>query len=220
MSQASITQEPHRKFWNQVAYGGGPYSPDVQELGMVSEKEAALIGSYCRFTQAPGQKPVEIHAPAIDLDFAARIKRTIDRREWELTFSKEIPRRIYYRLLDFLKDLGWISQLSYLELTGNARSNGHCGVCDCMLLDPQFLFCVPTRLVPSISPGHFHLFIDAEIVWDEYCKLLGIFHEARVIGTDFYRLSLKYKGSFLFKPGFKKEAFPNSVVHEYFPVND
>lgn len=55
---------------------------------------------------------------------------------------------------------------------------------------------LPAKLVPSRTPGHYHLFLDKEVSWTKYQRLLKAFLAAELIGQDFYDLALKHKQTF------------------------
>ena len=40
---------------------------------------------------------------------------------------------------------------------------------------------LPVMVLPSSTPGHHHLFIDAEITWDEYVELLELLARLNII---------------------------------------
>jgi hypothetical protein len=65
---------------------------------------------------------------------------------------------------------------------------------------------VPHRYVPSSTEGHGHLFIDVEMSWDKYERLLKALHEAGLIEDGFYHLSVRRKATFLRPPWIKKAA--------------
>lgn len=47
------------------------------------------------------------------------------------------------------------------------------------------------RVVPSGTPGHFHLFIDKEMPWKQYLKLLKAMVKAGIVEERFYKMSKK-----------------------------
>lgn len=60
------------------------------------------------------------------------------------------------------------------------------------------------ELVESTTEGHFHLYIDKPMSWEDYQFLLRVLMEVGVIQKGFYELSMARKASFLRKPGVKK----------------
>lgn len=54
----------------------------------------------------------------------------------------------------------------------------------------------PARLVPSRTPGHYHLYLDMPLSWAKYQRLLRALLAADLIGNDFYDLAMKHKQTF------------------------
>lgn len=63
----------------------------------------------------------------------------------------------------------------------------------------------PARLVESSTPGHFHLYLDRVVSWDDYQMLLWVLWKVGIIEYGFYNLSIKRGASFVRKPGVLKE---------------
>lgn len=49
----------------------------------------------------------------------------------------------------------------------------------------------PAALIPSSTPGHFHLYLDRDLTWDQYCKLLYALEDANIIQPEFRRLAFE-----------------------------
>jgi len=60
------------------------------------------------------------------------------------------------------------------------------------------------ELHPSTTEGHFHLYIDKPMTWEDYAFLLEALEAVGIIQKGFYELSIARKASFLRKPGVKK----------------
>ncbi len=54
----------------------------------------------------------------------------------------------------------------------------------------------PARLVPSKTPGHYHLYLDVEMPWAKYQRLLRSLLTAGIIDKNFYDLTIEHKQSF------------------------
>ncbi len=63
---------------------------------------------------------------------------------------------------------------------------------------------IPAYLIPSSTPGHSHLYIDAEISWEKYERLLFAMADAGIIEEGYYLASVARHGSFLRRPGVLK----------------
>lgn len=64
---------------------------------------------------------------------------------------------------------------------------------------------MPAKLVPSSTPGHFHLYIDCEMSWWRYRRLLKALMKAGVIERGYYKANKSRKATFVRKPGVMKE---------------
>lgn len=62
------------------------------------------------------------------------------------------------------------------------------------------------RVVESSTPGNFHLYIDKPMSWHIYEGLLDALADAGIIEPGYHRASVERKGTFVRKPGIKKEA--------------
>jgi hypothetical protein len=62
----------------------------------------------------------------------------------------------------------------------------------------------PCELIPSSTPGHFHLLIDRPMEWSQYKQLLNALANAGIIEYGYAKASLNHGGSFIRKPGIHK----------------
>lgn len=74
---------------------------------------------------------------------------------------------------------------------------------------------VPIRLVPSSTPGHHHLYIDTEMSWKDYKRLLRVMARCGILEEGFVRASID-RGSTMLrlrptKPTDQKEETDESV---------
>jgi hypothetical protein len=63
----------------------------------------------------------------------------------------------------------------------------------------------PAALVPSTTEGHFHLYLNRTMSWDDYQKLLTTLYEVGIIEEGFYKMSLMRGQTFVRMPGVKKK---------------
>jgi len=61
------------------------------------------------------------------------------------------------------------------------------------------------RLLPSSTPGHFHLYFEKAMTWDNYCKLLVALGDAGILEEGFVKASLRRGYSSVRKPGVYKQ---------------
>ena len=59
---------------------------------------------------------------------------------------------------------------------------------------------VPARLVESSTPGHSHLYIDVQMPWRKYKRLLKALMKAGIIEEGYYKMSVKRKATHLRPP--------------------
>lgn len=62
----------------------------------------------------------------------------------------------------------------------------------------------PCSLVPSATPGHFHLYLGKPITWTAYQRLLEALCEAGIVERGFCNLSLERGASFVRHPDHPK----------------
>ena len=60
------------------------------------------------------------------------------------------------------------------------------------------------RLLPSSTKGHYHLFIDRVLSWEQYVVLLQALAYAGIIEDGYFRAALRQKQTFVRKPGVTK----------------
>lgn len=68
---------------------------------------------------------------------------------------------------------------------------------------------LPARLVPSSTPGHSHLYIDAAVPWDKYAALLRALADADVIEDGYANASIVRGHTALRLPWISKETPAN-----------
>lgn len=145
------------------------------------------------------------HAPAIDIDFAARL-------DWSgeghvLTLDRPVSSEKLLFVLRVMWDIGLAGYEGYERLErdikrppagipGDRAPDGH----------PRAVIelAVPARLVPSQTEGHFHLYIEKSLEWMDYERLLRAMTEAGFVEQGFYKMSLRRGMSMLRKPGIEK----------------
>ncbi len=70
---------------------------------------------------------------------------------------------------------------------------------------PFIDFAVPVKLVPSSSKNHFHVYLDVEMSWEEYQKLLEEMLDLGLLGADWVKMAIKQKMTTLIRPGLTKK---------------
>ena len=70
----------------------------------------------------------------------------------------------------------------------------------------------PCELRESETPGHFHLFINKPILWEEYERLLRALAQAGIVEYGYARASIKRKQSFVAIRPWKKKPLVEVAV--------
>lgn len=63
---------------------------------------------------------------------------------------------------------------------------------------------LPMHAIPSSTPGHFHLYFEKEMSWEDYEKLLRVMAEVGLVEKGFYDQAKKFKQTYLRLPYVKK----------------
>ncbi len=66
------------------------------------------------------------------------------------------------------------------------------------------------ELIPSTTPGHFHLYLNKPVSWEKYENVLKALSEAGLIEEGFYRNSVKRQATYVRPVGIKKTNFYRS----------
>lgn len=64
------------------------------------------------------------------------------------------------------------------------------------------------QLVPSSTPGHFHLYLNRPIPWRKYVNVLNALADAGLVEYGWAAASIRQGASFVRKPGEPKEETP------------
>lgn len=64
----------------------------------------------------------------------------------------------------------------------------------------------PTALIPSTTPGHFHLYLGRRLTWDNYVKLLTVLGEVGILEEGYVAASLRRGYTAVRLPWISKEA--------------
>jgi len=61
------------------------------------------------------------------------------------------------------------------------------------------------QLIPSSTPGHFHLYFEKAMTWDKYCGLLKALGDVGILEAGYVKASLRRGYSSVRKPGVYKQ---------------
>ncbi len=147
-------------------------------LNPVTRNEAECLASLTRRG---------LHAPILDIEYPARLRQRGRYFLLDLephTFEPDALKRLYNALIH--------ARLSTRAARRRMRSH--------RVGDRHFLtlaFHVPVRLTPSRTPGHAHLYIEREILWESYLPVLIALEEARLIEYQLFSSYLVEETSFV-----------------------
>lgn len=112
---------------------------------------------------------------------------------------------VFYTLKKFRDDYGFAYQKRQRCTPENAKvvSSEIEGTRDShtIMLDID----MPACLIESSTPGHFHLYIDRQLPWRKYKRLLRSLKQAGVIEPGFYKASVQRRATHL-RPPWKDKA--------------
>jgi hypothetical protein len=132
-------------------------------------------------------------APALDIDFDLRAEPLPNGRT-RITFFTRAERKRWLLVESYLRGLGWVAPADVAPRLWSAAR----------LTRPTVTLCVPVRVYASSTPGRHHLYIDAELTWGRYLRLLELLHRADILRGSFYPWALERAMTMLLRPGLMK----------------
>ena len=72
----------------------------------------------------------------------------------------------------------------------------------------------PVHVVPSSTPGHYHLYLEKELSWVDYHKLLTTLYEVGIIEKEWFDMSMSFMQTYLRLPHIHKEP-PSSPSYRH-----
>lgn len=134
------------------------------------------------------------HAPAIDIDFAA------ERDGSRLVLRRRVSGDAFVDVLRAARDSGFVTS-EYFQRRAPGLQRVH------EVIDPSIELAAPFRLLPSTH--HHHLYVDREVDWPAYYRLLVAMDRAGIIQGKFFGLAQRRGMTLLLRQGITKE-----VAHE------
>ena len=169
------------------------YHPNPGCVHMADEEQAQFISSLC-------ERRPDRHAPALDIDFPTTVQALEDGTILVGIIGPRPRRKPRNDLLEQLVACGLMDPVHAKELYLQVRPGE-----DIEPL-PTLRLKVPVKLVPSSSAGHFHLYLEHAMDWELYKNLLLGLRDTGVIGRDFCTMCIRWRVSFLLKPGLAKSS--------------
>jgi hypothetical protein len=72
----------------------------------------------------------------------------------------------------------------------------------------------PCELIPSSTPGHFHLYMNKTVGWESYRTMLEAMAEAGVLEEGYVKAAIHHGGTYVRKPGVLKPKTANDEMLE------
>lgn len=117
------------------------------------------------------------------------------------TGDKYLSEGFYTKIPDVASDIETAELIASLTKNGTHRP----------LLDIDF----PAVVIPSSTEGHCHLYIDKELSWKDYRKLLNLLADLGIIEHGYRGASLARGYSALRLPWIKKEKVEETITHRF-----
>lgn len=116
-------------------------------------------------------------------------------------FVTLIGRKVYYQAdLDSRPDDGYGSTRPPESSLDDPRAN----LVSSELANGMHAPCIDidyeAHLVPSATPGHYHLYLDKELTWEQYSRVLRVMAEVGLIESGYYEASRRRGASFVRLP--------------------
>ena len=125
--------------------------------------------------------------------------------EEEHDLNESRSARLYYHVEDLNGSDEPLSTEEYRVPCEKAKANLVGSLCLDGKHRPVLDIDFPARLVPSTTPGHFHLYLEVALEEAEYMELLQALGKARVLSSFYARASRTRKQSFCRPEWVKKE---------------
>lgn len=122
-----------------------------------------------------------LHAPVLDLDREATMREAPGGKTI-LTIGGRLPMRDYVKFVEVLTRFGFASEYG----------------------DGGIVLACPARLVPSSTNGHFHLYLDRYLAWDDYRSFLEELENTGIIEAGFCDMAIERGQSMVRVPQLKK----------------
>lgn len=179
---------------NNVGYQRGPYPEYRRRLPALD-----LNWDDIRFVAGRGPINYGNLEPEPEIVQDRKPKRTY----WlnnELDVEKHRP---YHRAEDEILEM--VDELDANLVSSLCENGNHAPVID---LD------FPCKLIPSSTPGHFHLYIEQEMSWRNYEQLLKALYNAGIIERGFYNMAVARRMTMVRPPGVYKPGTNPELIEQ------
>ena len=192
-----VFPEPQRTYWSLYTYDAAGNISGTEARGSQAKNPADnfLVSSLCESG---------LHAPCLDLDFMVCDKKEEDNAVTSILFRPpHVGYKSYSDLLRVLADAGIVEHQDVEETM--LWYHRLIPISDSINVDmPVVISRVPTRLLPSSTIGHFHLYFDVEMPWETYRQVLMAFNAAGFLNPKWFEMAMSNRMSRLIRPGWTK----------------
>lgn len=177
---------PARTYWRDDTKRGRPETL----TRVATEQDADLISS---------RTEDGFHAPTLDIDIQMTTEIS-DTKPGHRTYSfggwnTRLPRDGYLGMLRVARDLGLVPADWYLRTVPRVERDP-----TKYLRNAPIQLHVPTYDLASSTFGHCHIYIDVELTWRSYRRLLEAMQTARILQGRFLDMALRRKMTLLLTP--------------------
>jgi len=190
------------------------YQVDGRGTGLKLDPDGPLISSLCHGAWETSKDRERLpqgerHAPIFDLDAPATLMSL--GRGGHLVVRASVTMPAYAATLKLMERFGLVLPGSAFDVETHMTRRPH-GIRGYraqgvdVLSEAVFPLIVPAKLIPSSTEGHFHLYLETEMVWEDYLSLMRSMVEAGLLEKGWVDMSERRKMAMLRKPGIKKGA--------------
>lgn len=183
-----------RTYWRKQVYRDD-YGDTHENLIAANKEDGELIGSLTEGARG------KMHAPALDIDFPVQTERDGISTKFQLAGTSPVLAKEWLDLQKALVDARLIGKDTAMREYEWLNEPAELG--QYLAVMPPLIFDVPVVLHRSTTPGHHHLYVEVEISWRKYSKILRLMEKTGILEEGYVRSSFHRGMTLLFKPGFK-----------------
>jgi len=188
------------------------YQIEGRGTGLKLDPAGPLVASLCHgdweASEDEERRPHgEWHAPLFDLDYPATL--AYGTTTHVLVLKKPVSVAAHRAVRTLLVEARLAAAPHDDAPASDARCSGIAGyrvAAADHLPEAVFHLTCPARLVPSGTAGHFHLYLETEVRWTIYLRLMRAMADAGLLESAWVEMSARRSMAMLRKPEFKKKA--------------
>lgn len=199
-----------RTFWDfdwSLELPEGVYDEGTDHRWRTSEQDASLVASLTENG---------LHAPALDIDWrVSHLTNGMSHRLLIAAGTAEKPCR-YADPEDWREFLRASLEAGLIERKTFEDEFSYFAMRTEPIDHHEIRFDVPVIVLPSTSPGHFHIYIEKEMAWPVYLRLLQAMMKIGFLEFGFVAAAERREMTMLVKPGMKN---PRKTEDEHIDVS-